>query len=153
MCWYSAEHAEKVSQAEAGQRLALRKVHGFTWAVRECEVEVRRPEPVCLIDGTKVLFRLSQDQQSELQLPAEIAATFRMRSSPKRDVFEFANGWIAEANRMSPGLLFDVMIIPGREHLSKALSNISENREDESVPARSMESRQHSFLKRLLEFV
>lgn len=152
MCWYSAEHAGKVSQAEAGQRLGLRKVHGFTWAVRECDLESRSPEPVCLVDATRVLFRLAEGQQESLQLPAEAGATFRMLKYPKRDVFEFADGRAVEVNRMPPGLVFDVMVIPGQEDLSGAFAEVPEDpRQEELVATGPLDVGRPSLIRRILD--
>ena len=51
MCWYSADHAKEILEAEAGQRLGIRKVHGCNWVVRESDLHKQSPTPVCLIDG------------------------------------------------------------------------------------------------------
>src|SRR4051794_37306985 len=59
MCWYSAAHSgQELQQAEVGQRLGVRKMHsGACWVVKETEIQSTRPAPVCLLDGTKALFR------------------------------------------------------------------------------------------------
>ena len=67
MCWLSVDHADEILQAETGQRLGIRKVHGSNWVVRESDLEKQRPTPVCLLDRTTVLFRF----------PAILATTAR----------------------------------------------------------------------------
>ncbi len=57
MCWFSAEHANKIEEGKAGQRLGIKKMHlHANWVVRETELENPRPCPVCLIDRTRVMF-------------------------------------------------------------------------------------------------
>ncbi len=64
MCWYSSEHAGQMLEAEAGERLGIRKMHwDSNWVVREAELETKKPRPVCMIDRTRVLFRISESQQ------------------------------------------------------------------------------------------
>src|SRR5258708_34752456 len=63
MCWYSADLADEILQAEAGQRLGIRKLYQSSWIVRESDLRTQRPTPVCLIDRTTVLFRFSEAQQ------------------------------------------------------------------------------------------
>jgi hypothetical protein len=121
MCWYSVDHTDKTLQAEAGQRLGIRKVHGSSWAVRESDLHTLRPSPVCLIDQTTVLFRFSEDQQVRLQTGPEAEAVFRMLKAPKRDVFQFSDGREVEMSALRAGLVFDVLVVPGREHLSAVL--------------------------------
>jgi hypothetical protein len=62
MCWFSAEHVNKViEEAKAGQRLGIKKMHwDRNWVVGETELEASRPCPVCLNDQTRVLFRLAR---------------------------------------------------------------------------------------------
>jgi hypothetical protein len=148
MCWYSAEHAGHNLQAEAGQRLVIRKVHGSSWAVQEADLEKPRPTPVCLVDQTRVLFRFSEHEQTEqtgLAAPPECEAVFRMLSTPKRDVFQFLDGREVEANSLPSHLLFDVLEIPGKEELSALLKH-------EHAPMRENEpaKKRESLLERAL---
>jgi len=124
MCWYSAEHAgQDLLQAEAGQRLGVRKMHwGRSWVVKESDLEKQRPAPVCLLDGTRALFRPTEAQQTSLNLGSEPEAVFRMTGKVKRDVFEFPNGTQIEVDQLPAGLIFDVLLVPGREHLSGVLN-------------------------------
>ena len=134
MCWFSAEHANQIAEAKAGQRLAIRKVYPHSnWAVSESELEGGWPTPVCLLDGTKVLFRVSEDHQPSLNLGAEAEAVFRMLEHPKRDVFEFSDGRQLTLNDLPPGMTFDVLIVPGLEHLSTFLDP---NRSGENTKSR-----------------
>jgi len=122
MCWFSAEHAHHIAEAKAGQRLAIRKVYPHSnWAVSESELQGGWPTPVCLLDGTKVLFRVSEDYQPSLNLGTETEAVFRMLDHPKRDVFEFSDGRQLTLNDLPPGMMFDVLMVPGLEHLSTFL--------------------------------
>ena len=121
MCWYSADHADKILQADAGQRLGIREVHGSGWVVRESDLHKQRPTPVCLIDRTTVLFRFSEDQQVGLQIASEAEAVFRMLKAPKRDVFQFSDGREMAIDALPYGLILDVLVVPGREHLSAVL--------------------------------
>src|SRR5437763_1945386 len=60
MCWYSVAHSgQELLQAEVGQRLCIRTMHWepTRWVVREKDLKTDRPAPVCLLDGTRVLFR------------------------------------------------------------------------------------------------
>jgi hypothetical protein len=138
MCWFSSEHAHHIAEAKAGQRLAIRKVYPHSkWAVSESELENRWPTPVCLLDGTKVLFRVSEDHQQSLNLGAEAEAVFRMLEHPKRDVFEFSDGRQLTLNDLPPGMRFDVLMVPGLEHLSTFLDPGSvgqERNEEEKEP-------------------
>lgn len=115
MCWYSADHAGKIAEAEVGQRLVIRKVHGSSWAVAESDVQVPRPTPVCLLDATRVLFRTADCGQLNLNSGHESEAVFRMLRNPKRDVFRFADGREIDANALPANLAFDVLEIPGKE--------------------------------------
>src|SRR6266699_3174115 len=93
MCWFSAEHVNKIEDAKAGQRLGIKKMHwDRNWVVGETELESPRPCPVCLNDQTRVLFRFSESQQASLDFGSEAEAVFRMLRHPKRDIFEFADG-------------------------------------------------------------
>jgi hypothetical protein len=147
MCWYSAEHV-KTLQAEAGQRIATRKMYGSTnWMVRECDVAERRPTPVCLLDGTEVLVRPNEDEQKQLKIEADTRAIFRMRSHPKRDVLVLPDDRELPINSLPAGLVLDVLMVPGSEQLSKVLETkalksrserveVSEEPEAEPVLAR-----------------
>jgi len=122
MCWFSAEHANHIAEAKAGQRLGIRRVYAHSnWAVSESELEGRWPTPVCLLDGTKVLFRVSEDEQPRLHLGAEAEAVFRMLKQPKRDVFEFSDGRQLTLDDLPRGMVFDILLVPGSEHLSTFL--------------------------------
>ena len=122
MCWFSAEHANKIEEAKVGQRLGIKKMTWHAnWVVRETEIETPRPCPVCLIDRTRVLFRFSESQQASLHLGTEAEAVFRMLKRRKRDVFEFADGRKIELGDLPAGLIFDVLVVPGSEQLSTLL--------------------------------
>jgi len=123
MCWFSTQHTNKVEEAKAGQRLVIRQMHWHAnWAVRENEFETPRPCAVCLKDGTRVLFRLSEDQQASLHFGSEAEAVFRMPNNPKQDVFEFADGHQRTLDELPAGLIFDVLVVPGSEQLSDVLN-------------------------------
>ena len=139
MCWFSAEHAGHTLQAEAGQRLVIRKVHGSSWAVQESDLENPRPTPVCLVDGTSVLLRSSDAEQTRLTIPPETEAVFRMLNKPKRDVFRFLDGREVEVNSLPAKLIFDVLEVPGKEELSAILKDDTGQRET-SDPAAKRES-------------
>jgi hypothetical protein len=146
MCWCSADHADKILQAEAGQRLAIRNVHGSNWAVRESDLHTQQPTPVCLTDQTTVLFRFSADQQVRLQMAQEAEAVFRMLQAPKRDVFQFSDGREVAMNALPTDLIFDVLVLPGREHLSAVL------KEDAAkIGVLEEASRPKSLLQRVLQ--
>ena len=131
MCWYSADHAERVLEAEAGQRLVIRKVHGSSWAVQESELQKTRPLPVCLLDRTKVVFRFSELEQQTRGIPVpDTEAVFRMLSRPKRDIFECADGRLLDVNNLPANLVLDVLEIPGREKLSAILDGDHEQPEE-----------------------
>ncbi len=121
MCWYSADHADEMLQAEAGQRLGIRKVHGCSWIVRESDLHTPGPTPVCLIDRTTVLFRFSEVQQASLRAAPEAEAVFCMLKAAKRDIFRFSDGREVAIDALPAGLIFDVLVMPGREHLSAVL--------------------------------
>jgi hypothetical protein len=138
MCWYSAEHAGKIAEAEVGQRLVIRRVHGSTWAVQECDVKTSRPTPVCLLDRTRVLFRSAEAEHGHLPVVPESEAVFRMLPKPKRDVFQLSDGREIEANALPADLVFDVLEIPGKEEFSSILKE--EHDQEASVSARRPES-------------
>jgi hypothetical protein len=137
MCWYSAKHSgQELLQAEVGQRLGVRKMHsGTCWVVKESDLEKNRPAPVCLLDGTRALFRPTETEQTILQLGSEPEAVFRMTSQSKRDVFEFQDGRQIEVDQLPTGLIFDVLLVPGREHLSGVLNPQTEHEQaDDDAP-------------------
>jgi hypothetical protein len=148
MCWYSAEHVgQELLQAESGQRLCVRKMHwGDTrWVVRENDLQQKRPAPVCLLDGTRVVFRPTETEQASLQVGPDPEAVFRMLPRPKRDVFEFEGGRQIEVNQLPSGLLLDVLVVPGKEELSRLVTGAAKpEREPEPVPE------ERSVLARLL---
>jgi hypothetical protein len=113
-----------LEQAEAGQRLAVRKMHcGANWVVKEKDREASSPAPVCLLDGTRAVFRPTEIEQAHLRLATEPEATFRqVKGSSRRDVFEFADGRQIEVDQLPPGLIFDVLMVPGKERLSEVLN-------------------------------
>ena len=122
MCWFSAEYANQVEEAKAGQRLAIKTMNWHAnWVVRETEMETARPCPVCLIDRTRILFRFSESQQASLHLGSEAEAVFKMLKRPKRDIFEFADGRQIPVSDLPAGLIFDVRVVPGSEQLSAIL--------------------------------
>jgi hypothetical protein len=132
MCWFSAEYANHVEEAKAGQRLGLKKMYRHSnWVVPESELEKSCPTPVCLIDGTKVLFRFSETETRSLQLDSEAEAVFKMVKEPRRDVFEFLDGRQIRLDDMSPGVVFDVLVVPGSEKLSELLAGESGLQEEE----------------------
>ena len=127
MCWYSAEHS-KVLQAEAGQRIVTRRMHGSTnWLVRESDATTLQPCAVCLLDGTDVVIRPSEDEQARLKLPPEPKAVFRMLTRPKRDVLVFADGREIAIDGLPTGLILDVLGVPGSEKLSSVLETHRSN--------------------------
>ena len=138
MCWYSAEHSgQQLERAEAGQRLVVRKMHcGSSWVVKESDLNSKSPAPVCLLDGTRALLRPTEFEQNLLQVGAEPGIVFRMRGNTRRDVFEFEDGRQIEVNRLPEGLIFDVLMVPGSEHLSDVLKRNEKTDEEESVFAR-----------------
>ena len=145
MCWFSAEYANHVAEAKAGQRLGLKKMHRHSnWVVPESELEARWPTPVCLLDQTKVLFRFSENEAGSLHLESEAEAVFRMLKEPRRDVFEFLDGRQIRLDDMPYGAIFDVLVVPGSEQLSALLAGDSALHEDEE------ERETEPFLARLL---
>ena len=146
MCWYSADHADQVLQAEAGQRLGIRKVYGSNWAVRESDLHAPRPIPVCLIDRTTVLFRFPEPQQATLPPASDAEAVFRMLTAPKRDVFHFSDGREITMGALPAGLIFDVLEVPGKEALSAVLKEGSA-----TVDVSESEAERPSLLERVLQ--
>jgi hypothetical protein len=123
MCWFSAEHASKIEEAKAGQRLGIKKMNwDSNWVVRETELENPRPCPVCLIDRTKVMFRFSENQQAVLPFGPEAGAVFRMLKHPKRDIFEFPDGKQITLGDLPGGVILDVLVVPGSEQVSAVLN-------------------------------
>ena len=144
MCWFSAEYANQVEEAKAGQRLAIKTMNWHAnWVVRETEVETARPCPVCLIDRTRVLFRVSENQEASLHLGSEAEAVFKMLKWPKRDIFEFADGRQITLGDLPAGLILDVLVVPGSEQLSAIL-------EEEAAVQDKEESEKEPLLARLL---
>src|SRR5258705_5940075 len=87
MCWFSAEHAQNIEQAKAGQRLAVKNMNWHAnWVVREEELDAPRPCPVCLADQTRVLFRFSENQRTSLHFGSETEADFKMIYLPIADI-------------------------------------------------------------------
>ena len=144
MCWFSAEYANQVEEAKAGQRLAIKTMNWHAnWVVRETDLETARPCPVCLIDRTRVLFRFSESQQASLHLGSECEAVFKMLRRPKRDIFEFADGRQIPLGDLPAGLIIDVLVVPGSEQLSAIL-------EKEAATQEVEESEKEPLLVRLL---
>jgi hypothetical protein len=133
MCWFSAHHAERILQAEAGQRLVIRKVHGRSWAVQESDLDTPRPTPVCLVDRTRVLFRFSDLEQAHFAFAPETEAVFRISTNPQRDVFQFSDGREADVDTLPVNLRFDVLEIPGKEELSAILKDHRVQRDGSSI--------------------
>jgi hypothetical protein len=124
MCWFSAEYANHIEEAKAGERLGIRKMNWHAnWVVQETDLETPRPCPVCLIDRTKVLFRFSETQQASLHFGSEAEAVFKMIKHPNRDIFEFADGRQIKLSDLPSGLVLDVLVVPGSERLSEVLEN------------------------------
>ena len=146
MCWYSAEHAAKTAEAEVGQRLEIRTVHGSSWAVQESDVRTSRPTPVCLLDRTRVLFRSAEAEHGHVPAISESEAVFLMLTKPKRDVFQLSDGREIEAIAVPANLVFDVLEIPGREEFSSMLKQHHDQEASLSAP------RRESLLDRVLAF-
>lgn len=133
MCWFSAEYANQVEEAKAGQRLAIKTMNWHAkWVVRETELETARLCPVCLIDRTRVLFRFSENQQASLLLGSEAEAVFKMLKRPKRDIFEFGDGRQIPLGDLPAGLIFDVLVVPGSEQLSAVLEEEAAVQDEEA---------------------
>lgn len=93
---------------------------------------------MCLLDGTRVLFRSNETERIMLQFDSETEAVFRMKGQSRKDVFEFKDGRQIEVNQL-PGLIFDVLLVPGKEHLSGLLKSPPEPEQadhDEPILAR-----------------
>jgi hypothetical protein len=145
MCWFSAEYANHVEEAKAGQRLGLKKMYRYSnWVVLESELEKRWPNPVCLLDRTKVLFRFSDTEAGSLHLDSEATAIFKMLKQPRRDVFEFLDGRQIRLDDMPSGVIFDVLVVPGSEQLSALLAS------EPALPQDEDEKQKAPFLARLL---
>ena len=145
MCWFSAEYATHIEEAKAGQRLAIRAMNWHAnWVVLEQELEAPRPCPVCLIDHTRVLFRLSENQQASLHLGPEVEAVFKMLKRPKLDIFEFADGRQIMLRELPPGLILDVLVVPGHEELSDILAK------ERTIQEQEDERESEPFFTRLL---
>jgi hypothetical protein len=114
MCWYSTDLSKDILQAEAGQRVGIRKVHGCSWVVRESDLHKQNPTPVCLIDETTVLFRFPELEQVTSNAAPEAKAVFRMLTRPKRDVFQFSDGREVGIDTLPSDLIFDILSVPGK---------------------------------------
>lgn len=145
MCWFSVEYENRVDEAKAGQRLAIRTMirsaswHA-NWIVRESELGIPKPCPICLIDQTRVLFRFSEAHQESLQVGAEAEATFKMLKHPKRDVFELVDGRQITLGDLPNGLIFDVLVVPGSERLSEILETRAAAQDQEKEEKSGRES-------------
>jgi hypothetical protein len=145
MCWFSAEYANHVEEAKAGQRLGLKRMYRHSnWVVLESELEKRLPTPVCLLDRTKVLFRFSETEAGSLHLDSEATAIFKMLKQPRRDVFEFLDGRQIRLDDVPSGVIFDVLVVPGSEQLSALLAS------EPALPQDEDEKQKAPFLARLL---
>jgi hypothetical protein len=145
MCWFSAEYANHVEEAKAGQRLGLKKMYRHSnWVVLESELEKRWPTPVCLLDRTKVLFRFSETEAGSLHLDSEATAIFKMLKQPRRDVFEFLDGRQIRLDDVPSGVIFDVLVVPGSEQFSALLAS------EPALPQDDDEKQKAPFLARLL---
>ena len=141
MCWFSAEHADRIEEAKAGERLAIKKMPWHSnWVVRETEFEKPRACPVCLTDETRVLFRFAESQQA-LHFGSEAEAVFRMLKHPRRDVFEFADRSQIALGDLPDGLIFDVLVVPGSEQLSAVLNPKTEQRDEDHGEKESLLAR------------
>jgi hypothetical protein len=97
-------------------------MYGSTnWIVRESDAAQPRPAPVCLLDGTNVLMRPTNEEQIRLNLPPDVHAVFRMLAQPKRDVMVLADGRELTINSLPTGLVMDILVVPGSEKLSTML--------------------------------
>ena len=141
MCWFSAEHADRIEEAKAGERLAIKKMPWHSnWVVRETGLEMPRACPVCLTDETKVLFRFAESQQA-LHFGSEAEAVFRMLKHPRRDVFEFADRSQIALGDLPAGLIFDVLVVPGSEQLSAVLKPKTEQHDEDHDEKESLLAR------------
>jgi len=146
MCWFSIDRGDEILQAEAGQRLGIREVHGSGWVVRESDLHKQGPTPVCLIDRTTVLFRFSEAQQAKLHAAPDVEAVFRMLKTPKQDIFQFSDGREMAIDALHYGLIFDVLVVPGSEHLSAVL-----NKGHVGVEVSEAQAERKSLLERVLQ--
>lgn len=113
MCWYSSKCAAPPREAEAGARLAVREMHGFwNWLVSDADLDSRKPAPVCLAEGSRVILRPNEKIQKKWNLAPDEKAVFRMDRKTHRDLFEIEDGREFDLNRLPTGLLLDVMFVP-----------------------------------------
>jgi len=141
MCWFSAEHADRVEEAKAGERLVIKKMPWHSnWVVRETEFEMAHPCPVCLIDETRVLFRFAESQQAP-HFGSEAEAVFRMSNRPRRDAFEFADRSQIALGDLPSGVIFDVLVVPGSEQLSVFLNTEPNERDEDNGEKESLLAR------------
>jgi hypothetical protein len=150
MCWYSAEHSgQQLLKAEVGERLCIRQMHGYSrWVVREEDAAKTNPRPVCLLDGTSVLFRPSETEQAAHGIDPEAEAVFRMLSHPKRDIFEYSDGRQLEISTLPVGLVFDVMMVPGHQRFQTLLTE-TEQPAEELVASGTRDQPRESLLARV----
>ena len=146
MCWYSTDLSKDILQAEAGQRVGIRKVHGCSWVVRESDLHKQSPTPVCLIDRTSVLFRFPEFENVASNAATEAKAVFRMLTKPKRDVFQFLDGREAGVDTLPSDLIFDVLEVPGKGEFSTLLQ---ENHSERALQEEMSERR--PLLERVLQ--
>jgi hypothetical protein len=66
-----------------------------------------------------------------------------MLKNPKRDIFELVDGTHITLGDLPSGLILDVLVVPGSEHLSTIL-------EDETQQVKALGGRRESLLARLL---
>ena len=111
--------------------------------VRESELQARCPTPVCLLDGTKVLFRFCESDVGSLHLDSEAEAVFKMLEAPRRDVFEFLDGKQIRLDDMPAGVILDVLVVPGSEQLSALLDG------EPALQQHEEETEKEPFLARL----
>ncbi len=113
MCWYSSTCAAPPVEAAAGDRLAVRHMHGFwNWLVRDRELKARKPAPVCLADGSQVILRPASGWRKQFKLAADAKAVFHMDGASGRDLFVVEDGREFHLNRLPNGLVLDVMYVP-----------------------------------------
>jgi hypothetical protein len=96
------------------------------------------------VDQTKVLFRLSENQHASLHLCPEVEAVFKMLKVPKLDIFEFADGRQIKLRELPPGLILDVLVVPGHEELSAVLEK------EQAIQEQEDERGREPFFTRLL---
>ena len=113
MCWYSSKCAAPPREAEAGARLAVREMHGFwNWLVSEADLHARKPTPVCMAEGSRVILRAGEKMQKKWNLAPDHKSVFRMDRKTNRDLFVTEDGREFDLNRLPAGLLLDVMFVP-----------------------------------------